>query len=164
MPTVSDTSPISNLALIRRLNLLNEQFGQVIIPKAVDLELREVPDASARIEIEQALERGWLRIQAASNFPLVGFLLTELDRGEAEAIALAVETKAGLLLIDEREGRILARQAGLRLTGVLGVVLRAKRQGTIQSVKSEIAALRTRARFFIAPDLETSILQTAGEA
>ena len=71
--------------------------------------------------------------------------------------------KADLLLIDEREGRIVARQAGLRVRGVPGILLRAKAQGEIPSVKTEIEALRNRAGFFVAPRLEAEILRNAGE-
>jgi hypothetical protein len=76
---------------------------------------------------------------------------------------LALEMKAGYLLIDEREGRTLARQLGLPITGVLGVLLRAKTKGQIEAVRPEIEALRSRARFFIAPALEAAVLAEAGE-
>ena len=65
--------------------------------------------------------------------------------------------------MDEREGRSLARQLGLAVTGVLGVLLRAKKNGQIKAVKPEIEALKTKARFFISPTLQTSILASAGE-
>jgi len=71
--------------------------------------------------------------------------------------------KAEYLLIDEREGRTLARQLGLPVTGVLGVLLRAKRKQQIEAVKPEIEALRRVARFFIAPALEAAVLADAGE-
>jgi hypothetical protein len=64
---------------------------------------------------------------AASDANLVNLLTLELHRGEAEAIALALEIKADWLLMDEREGRAVARQLGLQVTGVLGVLLRGKK-------------------------------------
>lgn len=67
------------------------------------------------------------------------------------------------LLIDEKEGRAMARHLGLRVTGVLGVLLRAKRIGRIDAIKPEIEALRTKARFFVAPSLERQLLAMAGE-
>ena len=86
-----------------------------------------------------------------------------LDSGEAEAIALAIEMDADLLLIDEKEDRNAARQAGLRITGVLGILLRAKQMGRITSVLPEIQALRQTAQFFISSQLEAAILKQAGE-
>ena len=88
--------------------------------------------------------------------------MLELHRGEAEAIALALETKTDHLLIDERDGRLMARQLGLSLTGVLGVLLRAKRMKQIKAIKPEIAALKNKAHFF-APDVESAILKRARE-
>jgi predicted nucleic acid-binding protein len=104
-----------------------------------------------------------LKSRVPSNHTLIAFLSVELHQGEAEAIALALEMKASHLLIDEREGRAMARQLGLPLTGILGVLLRAKKTKQIAAVKPEIEALKTKARFFIAPALETAVLAQAGE-
>jgi uncharacterized protein len=73
------------------------------------------------------------------------------------------KVSADLILLDERDGRIAAERAGLRVTGLLGVLLRAKKDGHIQSVKPELELLRTRARFFVSPHLERKILDLAGE-
>ena len=81
-------------------------------------------------------------------------LATTLDPGEAEAIALALEMSADLILMDERDGRSAAERAGLPVTGVLGVLLRAKNEGQIQLIKPEVDALRTRARFFLSARLQ----------
>jgi hypothetical protein len=65
--------------------------------------------------------------------------------------------------LDERDGRSATERAGLRITGVLGILLRAKREGRIAALKPEIEALRTRARFFISNRLEDQVLRNAGE-
>ncbi len=163
MPAVSNTSPISNLAWIGHLNLLRDQFREVRIPKAVETELQNIPEPAVRMVIDEALRAGWLKVRSASDAALVSLLNVELHPGEAEAIALAVEIKPEWLLIDEREGRNKARQLGLPLTGVLGMLLRAKKQGHITALKPAIDSLRNRARFFIAPSLEAAILAEAGE-
>lgn len=90
-------------------------------------------------------------------------MANELDKGEAEAIALATEIQADVLLIDEREGRSFARQAGLPVRGVLGILIRAKAKAEIDSVRAEIEALRSRAGFFVAPSLEAEVLRNLGE-
>lgn len=163
MPTVSNTSPIFNLACIARLNLLFEQFGDVWIPTAVETELHRIPDRAIRRMVEQAKKAGWLKSQSASNAALVKLLTAELHPGEAEAIALALEMNADCTLIDEREGRAAARNLGLHVTGVLGILLRGKKTGQVKSIRSEIGALRTKAHFFIAPALERDMLAKAGE-
>ena len=76
---------------------------------------------------------------------------------------MASEIRADVVLIDEQEGRQLAAEAGLSVSGVLGVLLRAKRMGHIASLGSEIQSLRTKAHFFIAPALEARVLAQAGE-
>jgi uncharacterized protein len=86
-----------------------------------------------------------------------------LHRGEAEAIALAAELRAEAVISDEQEGRQLAAEAGLLVTGVLGILLRAKQSGHIPALKPEIQSLRSEAHFFIAPFLEAKVLAAAGE-
>src|SRR5450759_4002856 len=113
MVAVSDTSPISNLSITGRLDLLRSQFSQVLLPEAVRTELGRMPNPEAKASIENALRNGWLLCRAVGNWQLAAALGNDLDKGEAEAIALATETQAGVLLIDEKEGRAIARQAGL---------------------------------------------------
>lgn len=90
-------------------------------------------------------------------------LRLHLHPGEAEAIALAIDLQANLALIDEQEERQYAAQAGISVSGVLGVLLRAKSNGTIQAIRPEIELLRSKARFFITLSLEAKVLAVAGE-
>lgn len=149
MLAVSDTSPISNLAFIGRLQLLRAEVPTLWIPTAVERELKQHPDAKARSKIDEAIRDGWIRVGTSQATPLKALLLQQVHQGEAEAISLAADLKAELLLIDESEGRSLAQQAGLRVTGTLGVLLRAKHFGRISAVKPEIDVLRVKARFFL---------------
>src|SRR5260370_6563063 len=163
MVAVSDTSAISNLALIGRLDLLRSQFQVVWIPEAVQTELEQVPAAEAHSLIEQAYQAGWLRRRAVNNLRVAEALASDLDKGEAEAITLAIEIKDAVLLIDDQQGRNFARQAGIPVRGVLGVLIKAKTMGELASVKNEIEALRTRASFFVAPPLEADVPRAVGE-
>jgi hypothetical protein len=88
MLAVSNTSPISNLAYIGRLDLLRYQFAQVWMPSAVESELRRIPDAAARGAIDKASHGGWLIVRPALEASLVSLLTVDLHQGEAEAIAL----------------------------------------------------------------------------
>jgi predicted nucleic acid-binding protein len=164
MPAVSNTSPISNLAYIGRLDLLREQFRVLWIPLAVRAELAAIPDASVRQTVENAIQAGWIAIQPSNYSALLQLLTASLHLGEAEAIALAFEMKADRVLIDERDGRMIARQLSLPVTGVLGVLLRAKELRRITAVKPEIEALRRQARFFIDSDLEKEVLKNVGKS
>ena len=87
----------------------------------------------------------------------------ELDAGEAEAIALAFEQKAELLLMDERLGRETARYFGLNYTGVIGILIEAKQKGLIGSIKEHLDSLRTIAGFHVSQPLYLKVLQDQGE-
>jgi predicted nucleic acid-binding protein len=157
MLVASNTSPISNLAIIGRLNLLRSQFREIWIPGAVRSELDRLSQPAALKEIQQALQDGWIKPQALREDKVARLLAA------TEAIALALELSADLILLDERDGRSAAERAGLRVTGVLGVLLRAKNDGQIQLIKPEIEALRTQARFFLSARLQEKALEIAGE-
>jgi len=163
MLAVSNTSPISNLAHIGRLDLLKDQFPKLWIPDAVKKELERHPSPEARVSIAAAYNHGWLRVGTPVETPLKSMLLQQVHQGEAEAIALAVDLSAQLIILDEREGRALASQAGLSVTGTLGVLLKAKALGTIPAVRPELNLLRSRTRFFLAAPLEKAFLSAAGE-
>ncbi|HRJ76011.1 MAG TPA: DUF3368 domain-containing protein, partial [Anaerolineales bacterium] len=83
---------------------------------------------------------------------------------EAEAIALALQLKADLILMDERDGRSVAKSMGLNPIGILGVLVRAKQAGTIQSVKEVLNKLRNEAGFYITDGLMQNILSEIGES
>ena len=163
MLTVSNTSPISNLASIGRLEFLKFQFSVVWIPDAVAVELAAHPDPDARQAIQNAVREQWIRTGTPQDSRLLRVLLLQLHQGEAEAIALATDMKANIALIDEQEARQFASRTGLTVTGVLGILLRAKRDGQIAAIKPEIDLLRSKARFFVAASLEAKVLSAAGE-
>jgi predicted nucleic acid-binding protein len=163
MLAVSNTSPISNLASIGRLELLKSQFLELWIPDAVAEELAAHPDPVVQTMIKNAIRESWIRIGTPKDSGLLRLLLLQLHRGEAEAIALATDLNADFVLIDEQEGRQLAAKTGLAVTGVLGVLLRAKRAGEIAALKPEMDLLRSKAHFFVSAQLERKILTAAGE-
>jgi len=160
---VSNTSPISNLAFIGRLDLLRLQFHELWIPPAVAAELKAHPDPVALAAIDTAIRDRWIRITAPQDTPLHRMLLLQVHPGEAEAIGLATDLKADTIVIDEQEGRGLAAQAGLFVTGTLGILLLAKKSGQISAVKPEVQALRAKTRFFLSSTLEAEVLAAAGE-
>lgn len=161
MTFVSNTSPISNLAKVGQLDLMQQLYETVLIPTAVYEELLD--ERAGEIIITTVQSATWLEIQPVQNQELVGELRNQVNLGEAEAIALAVEVKATRLLIDERLGRQAATERGLTVTGVLGVLLAAKRQGLIGEVKPTIDALITQAAFRISSQLYADILIATGE-
>jgi predicted nucleic acid-binding protein len=162
MITVSNTSPISNLAMIGRLDLIRRVYGPVVIPGAVREELKALRDVQASELIQKAEADAWLTTKPVSDPKLVNLLNDQLDPGEAEAIALAIE-HGGRLLIDELDGRRAARRFGVPVRGALWVLRQGKRLGWVESLREEIMLLRTKANFWISPDLEARFLADAGE-
>ncbi|MEO1145633.1 MAG: DUF3368 domain-containing protein [Cyanobacteria bacterium J06638_22] len=161
MIVVSDTSPINNLAAINHLHLLHQLYGTVLIPEAV---YRELTDSNFRVAGANEVQTfDWIQTRAVSDRTLVKALNNELDIGEAEAIALAVEIQADQVLVDERRGRIVASRLNLRYTGILGVLVEAKSQGLIARAKPLLDALINEAGFWIAEPLYNSVLQLVDE-
>ncbi|WP_179234047.1 hypothetical protein [Halorubrum halodurans] len=112
MTVVSNTSPLLNLALIERLHLIDAQFGEVAVPTAVWNELTAGFDGRDRIEAFR--DQGGIRVVSPEPTDLRIEFERELDRGEAAAIAYAVDVDADRVLIDEREGRATATRHDVR--------------------------------------------------
>jgi predicted nucleic acid-binding protein len=159
MLVVSNTSPILNLAIVGQLDLLRQQFGQIQIPPIVLYELKIDEERPGSQLIQAAIVAGWIQIQPISNQPLVQLLKQTLDGGEAEAIALALELQAKWTLLDERDGRKVAKSFGLQVTGILGILLRAKQSGELSSLQAIIEDLTQKGGFRIAPELLVKVLQ-----
>lgn len=165
MIVVSDTSAITSLAAVDHLFLLNELFGTVVIPEVVYDELFGPPVSAGA---EEATNYSWIQIKGVAdskvNRLLAISLQDELDKGESEAILLALELKADLMLMDERLGRAAAKRVGLKVTGVVGVLLKAKEQGLINQVRPILDNLRTEAGFRIGQALYEQALRAAQES
>lgn len=162
---VSNASTLIHLAGIGKLELLWEFFGQVLIPVAVWREVvEEGKGRQGAAQVASARAAGWIEVSAPRDQALLRLLERELDAGEAEAIALALEVSADLLLVDESEARRIAELYGLRRTGAIGLLLRAKREGKIASLRDELTRLRHEAGFWIDEDLLNRVLDSAGES
>ena len=154
MTVVSDTSPVNYLAQIGQERLLQALFGEITIPSSV---LAELSHASAPLEIQRLLSQrpAWLNVaQFETAAPAE---LGHLGRGERDAILLAVELRAGLVLIDESRGRQAAEKLGLAVTGTIGILDRAARKGLVEGKEM---ATRLRATSFRAtPRLLASLAE-----
>lgn len=161
MIVVSNTSPLTNLAAIGQFHLLETLYAQIWIPEAVVSELNAngVQWPGSR----QTRQAPWIRRQRVTNRALVTTLQGDLDQGEAEAIALALELQADLLLIDEKEGRRTAQRLGLRVTGVVGLLVEAKAQAKLNQIRPLLDSLRYDAGFFMTDRLYALALDVAGD-
>ena len=159
MIVVSDTSALTNLAFVGQLALLHRLYGKVLMPAAVRKEWAEDPGFGAA----EVVTRGWIEVLPISNQALFTSLKKELDAGEAEAVVLALEVNADLLLMDERRGRRAANKLGIRVVGLLGVLLEAKQKQFIPQIGPVLDDLMHRAGFWVSEKLREETLRLAGE-
>jgi predicted nucleic acid-binding protein len=158
---VSDASPLISLAAIDRLDLLRRLYHEVIIPEAVRREVvLTAPGAAGAADVAGA---NWIKVRSVEDRTLVEALRVTLDVGEAEAIALALEVHADLLLVDERRARSVAQRLGQPVIGVLGVVVEAKLSGLISAVGPLLEDLTERAGFRVSEALRARVIEVAGE-
>jgi predicted nucleic acid-binding protein len=151
---VSDTSPLLNLALIDRLDLLDSQFSGITVPSQVWDEL--AAGEPGLDVLRERRESGLLTVVDVPQTDLFIEIAHELDRGETAAICHAIEHDADLVLLDERDGRRIARRHDLTVTGVIGILLRGANAGDVD-LEQELDALRA-AGFWISDDLYSKIL------
>lgn len=133
MIIISDTTPIISLMKAEQLDLLQKLFHEVIIPQAVFLEL--VSNTKFQKEAQIIRNCTYISVEEVVDTKSVNIFrrVTGLDAGESEAIVMADEKKADLLLMDERKGRIVAKQMGLAITGTVGILLQSFDEGLLNA-------------------------------
>jgi predicted nucleic acid-binding protein len=156
MIVVSDTTALSNLLQIDRIDLLPQLYAEVVVPPAVVSELEAL--RSNQNALKQFGQSQWFSIQEVTPSPLFSKLRNELDAGEAEAIVLATTIRPDWVLIDERAGRRIAKRMGLPITGTLGVLLLARRRQLIGELQPVLDELRT-VGFYLSDALYAEVLQ-----
>ncbi|MFA6225192.1 MAG: DUF3368 domain-containing protein [Methanoregula sp.] len=161
---VSDSSPLIHLAAIGRLSLIRDYYDSIIIPTAVWREVVEQGEGrKGAMEIKNVRADGWITVVSPKNAALIKALLQDLHEGEAESIALAIELTAGIIILDETEARHCAEQHGLPVSGIIGILLQAKADGKIKSMRAELERLHKTGNFWISKSLHQMLLTTAGE-
>lgn len=153
MIVISDTSVITSLIQIGRATLLQQLYGVVVIPEAVHRELQR----------SHAYIPSFFEVKRIADHQMVSRLEKELDLGEAEAIVLAKEANADLLLIDEKLGRTVALREGLRIMGLMGFAIEAKHRGILDSVRKLVTALQDNAGFRLSDAVKAEAFRLAKE-
>ena len=146
---IADASCLILLDKIKELILLNKLFGTVYTTHEVASEFgTELPT--------------WIILQEATNKNYQTIIEASVDKGEASAIALAMEYPACLLIIDEHKGRKYATALGISITGTFGIIIESKLSGNIPSVKPILAKIK-QTNFRFTADLEEMVLFKTGE-
>ena len=159
MKVVCDASALIALSRIDALNLLEQQVPQLIIPDAVYEELTRGKRKSGAKQIIQAK---WIQRNAVKDRTSIKQMDQRLHAGESEVIALAKEIGADFVILDDAYARKVAEAAGLKVVGLLAILLNAKENGIIEQVRPLLDALRHNG-FFIEEDLYALLLHRAGE-
>jgi len=157
---VSNTTPFSELAKVGRMNLLGDIFGKVIIPQEVYDEIT----TGTHPAVNAVKSANWIEVLSIRNSQQVSILQSEtnLDLGECAAIILAEELGADRVLIDEWAARKVAKSRHLPVTGTVGILLIAKHQGLIESVKPVLDELMAQGKR-ISQQLYQEVLDMAKE-
>lgn len=157
-PVISNNSPLVGLLGIDLLFLLQELYTEVWIPRKVEQEFLKKEPIVRRKVLENA---PWIKTVDLMD-PQTAEAYVGLDEGEAEALALAIEHDARLILLDEKKGRRRAKEIGLTVEGTLGVLLEAKTEGLIVAIKPLLIQLRANG-MRMSDLLINRVLQEAGE-
>ena len=157
---VSNSSPLIHLAKIGHLDLLRYFFDKIVVSEVVYKEC--VIEGKGREDAKKIEKAEWIEVAKIMDEKLKRALMIVLDEGEAEAITLALEESADLILLDDYEARKIARNYRLNITGTIGVLIRARYSGEIDNLKEELEKLKETG-FWLSEDLYTKILREERE-
>jgi uncharacterized protein len=158
LKVVSNTTPIISMLKLNRLDILKQLYGQVFIPVAV---FNEIEAGKAKGYHKDLSGIDWIEITEIQDKQAVKYFI-DLDSGEAEAIVLATELNADLILLDEKLGRFHAKHADLKVTGTIGMLIKAKAVGLIDNLKPLLNELIEK-DVWIGERLKKEILKKVGE-
>jgi predicted nucleic acid-binding protein len=158
---VCDASTLIALARIGQLDILVKIEAQVVIPMAVYEEV--VVKGAGKPGSDEIRQASWIETREVSDRDVVAQFRTVLGAGESEVIALAKESDADLIILDDEDARDAALSEGLNVVGLLAFLVLAKEEGIIDQVRPLLDALR-RQGFFISDDLYHHILRKSDEA
>ena len=159
MRIVCNSTVLIALSRIERLWILEKLFGRLIIPTAVHTDV--VVRGSGKPGASDVAEAGWIHVEQVRDTSFVEKLSSVLHRGEAEAIALAKEIGADLIILDDNLARSTARTGGLNVVGTLGLLRQAKVKGLVTELKPLLDNLKSAG--FHMGDEYYEILEDAGE-
>lgn len=160
MIVVCDNSPLSALLAVGELDLLRTIYGEVYVPEAVMQEIRALSEKG--IDISPILQAEWIKVCPVSAQSHIIFA-PKFHAGEIEAMLLALELRADWLIIDEHEGRKMATSLGIKIVGLLGILIRAKQEGLIPSLRVMLDNLHHHSNFRLSQPLREKALTLVGE-
>lgn len=156
---ISNTSPIFYLYRLGYLELMEQLYGEIVIPNGVIEELKE--GGKSGEDVPDIKKYTWIKVRDISA-PYQIKIIPDLGKGEAEALALALLENDHLLIIDDLLAREIAKLQMIKFTGTAGVLLKAKKQGLVPGVKPILNNLKDLG-FFLSDSVFSNILKLSGE-
>ena len=153
LKVVSNTTPIISLLKIDKLEIIKNLYGEIFIPQEVFYEIEAGKNKAFYTDLSKI---DWIKIEKINNKKSLSYFL-DLDKGEAEAIVLATEKEADLIILDESLGRFHAKHTGLKVTGTIGILLKAKQLGYINKIKPLLLELKTKNVWFSDSFIENAL-------
>ena len=154
---ISNATPIISLCSVQHEHILKELFNHIVIPEAVEDELRVLERPGSDFS-----DNSWVEVEAVKNEDLVHLLMKDLDRGESETIALAKQRKADIVIIDEIAGYQIAKHFELPVVRTLSVMKTAKERGIIKKIAPLLSEMVQKGRWY-STDVIEKFLKIVGE-
>jgi len=154
---ISNATPIISLCSVHHEHILKELFNHIVIPEAVEDELRVLERPGSDFS-----DNSWVEVEAVKNEDLVHLLMKDLDRGESETIALAKQRKADIVIIDEIAGYQIAKHFELPVVRTLSVMKTAKERGIIKKIAPLLSEMVQKGRWY-STDVIEKFLKIVGE-
>ncbi len=146
---IPDTSCLIYLEKIGEIELFQKLYSRTVVTKEVAVEYIEPLPV-------------WIEVKKVEEVRYQKVLEQKVDIGEASIMILALERKDAIVCIDDKEGRMVAKTLGIKLTGTLGIIYKAKQEGLIDSVRDRVEKLK-KYDFRISKRVEQEIIRMAGE-
>ena len=159
---IADAGPLIAMAKLDRLDLLSLFFREVLVPQAVIGECTVDPSRTDTQRIQAAIGRSAFRIVTVAESPRLRAIRRLLDPGEAQALVLAEQSRAPVLM-DERRGRVEAQRLGIRVIGTGALLVAAKRRGSVDQVGPLLVSLVEQG-YRLSDRLQQALLEMSGEA
>lgn len=156
---IVNSTPLIILCGIGRLDILRKLYHTICIPHAVYKEVTAKED-SICIQIRSAGE--WIRVLSVKDQSDKKMYKAKLHDGEVEVMILAQEQAADLIILDDNAEKKTARYLGLKVTGTLGVLLKAKREGIIEKISPILSEMK-QSGFYISKEVECMVMEQANE-
>jgi predicted nucleic acid-binding protein len=161
MIVVADTSVILNLCRVQHERLLTKLFQRVIVPSRVASEFERLAGVQPRFSGLTLPE--WIEVLPDPASLPDQIVQANLDPGESAAIGLCLNEKGDALLIDEALGRKVAERLGIRVVGILGILVQSRQKRLIPEIRAVLDKLEKEAGFWLSPNLRAKVLQVVGE-